>query len=118
MMTIMKHTIDAQGKKIGRIASAAAAALLGKNSPTFAKNTVADVKVEIMNADRADVTARQKTDTIYVTYTGYRGGIERETLGELIKRSGMKEVFHRAVYRMLPNNKLRDLRIKNLIIKP
>lgn len=113
----MKYTIDAQGKKIGRIASEAASILMGKNSVTFAKNTVADSKVEINNTVKADIMAKKKIGDVYVTYTGHRGGLKSETLGELIARRGVTEVFKRAVYRMLPDNKLRDLRMKNLIIK-
>ncbi|MEK7609563.1 MAG: 50S ribosomal protein L13 [Patescibacteria group bacterium] len=113
----MKHTIDAQGKKIGRIASQAAIILLGKHSPSFAKNKVSADKVEIINASKADVTAKKKIKDIYVTYTGYRGGLKSQSLGELITRRGASEVFRRAVMRMLPNNRLRTERIKNLIIK-
>jgi len=113
----MKYTLDAQGKKIGRVASQAAAILMGKNSVTFAKNKVADGKVEIINASKLEMSAKKKQGDIYVTYTGYRGGINRESLGHLIERRGTKEVLQRAIYRMLPGNKLRDLRIKNLTIK-
>jgi len=113
----MIYTIDAQGKKIGRIASEAASCLMGKKTVTFAKNAVADAKVEIINAEKADVIAKKKESDKYVTYTGFRGGLNSETLGELVNRRGMTEVFRRAVYRMLPDNKLRDLRMKNLIIK-
>jgi large subunit ribosomal protein L13 len=113
----MKHTIDAQGKKIGRIASQAAAILLGKHSPAFAKNKVSVDTVEIINAAKVDVTLRKKTDEKYVTYTGFRGGLKSESLGELMTRRGMTEVFRRAVTRMLPDNRLRDDRIKNLTIK-
>lgn len=113
----MKYTIDAQGKKIGRIASQAAAALMGKNSVSFARNTVSPEKVEVINVSKADITARKKTGDVYVTYTGFRGGLKSETLGELINRRGMTEVFRRAIYRMLPKNKLRDVRIQNLTIK-
>lgn len=113
----MKYTIDAQGKKLGRIASEAAAQLMGKNSPSFAKNTVAKGQVEISNVSKADITAHKKLQDSYVTYTGHRGGLNTESLSELIARRGMAEVFKRAVYRMLPDNKLRDLRMKNLIIK-
>ncbi len=113
----MKHTIDAQGKKIGRIASQAAHILMGKNSPTFQKNKVGVDMVEIVNASKVDVTLKKKTDDKYVTYTGFRGGLKSESLGELITRRGMTEVFRRAVTRMLPANRLRDDRIKNLIIK-
>jgi large subunit ribosomal protein L13 len=113
----MKHTIDAQGKKIGRIASQAAAALMGKTSPAFAKNKVAQTTVEVVNAKLVDVSALKKTRDVYVTYTGFRGGLNKESLGELIERRGMTEVFRRAITRMLPDNKLRADRLKNLIIK-
>lgn len=113
----MKHTIDAQGKKIGRIASQAASMLLGKHSPAFQKNKVSADTVEIINASKVDLTLKKKTDDKFVTYTGFRGGLKSESLGELINRRGMTEVFRRAVTRMMPSNRLRDERIKNLIIK-
>ena len=113
----MKHTIDAQGKKIGRIASEAASCLMGKKTTSFAKNTVADASVEIINAAKADVPLRKKTGHVYVTYTGFRGGLNEETLGELIDRRGMGDVFKRAVYNMLPDNKRGARRLKNLTIK-
>ncbi len=116
----MKYTIDAADKKIGRIASEAAALLMGKSSVSFAKNTVSDVKVEIINAKRAYVTAKKKLGgegDDYVRYTGFRGGIKSLTLGEVIEKSGMEKVFYLAVYSMLPKNKLRALRLKNLTIK-
>ncbi|MEI6396992.1 MAG: uL13 family ribosomal protein [Candidatus Taylorbacteria bacterium] len=113
----MKYTIDAQNKKIGRVASEAAALLMGKSSTSFAKNTVADVKVEIVNAEKADISAKKKTGDVYVTYTGFRGGLNKESLGHLIDRAGMIEVMKRAVYNMVPKNKLRTSRLKNLTIK-
>jgi large subunit ribosomal protein L13 len=113
----MIHTIDAQGKKLGRVASQAASILMGKSGVSFTKNTVSDVKVEIANAKLTDITALKKARDIYVTYTGSRGGLNKETLGHLINRRGMTEVYRRAVKRMLPDNKLRDRRMKNLIIK-
>jgi large subunit ribosomal protein L13 len=119
-MTTMKYTIDAADKKIGRIASEAASCLMGKKTVTFARNNVADAKVETINARRAYITAKKKQGgkgDDYITYTGHRGGIYSETLGELMARRGMKEVFSRAVYSMLPKNKLRAERMKNLTVK-
>lgn len=113
----MKYTIDARGKKLGRVASEAAMVLLGKNSASFAKNVVAPVKVEILNAKDTDITALKKDRDVYVTYTGFRGGLKSEKLGDLIIRKGMSEVYERAVYNMLPKNKLRSVRMKNLIVK-
>lgn len=113
----MQYTIDAQGKKLGRVASEAASILMGKNTTTFARNTVADAKVLVINVERSDISARKKQSDSYVTYTGHRGGLNKETLGALIARKGVTEVFERAIYRMLPNNKLRNERMKNLTIK-
>lgn len=113
----MKHIIDAQNKKLGRIASQAAGVLLGKTSTSFAKNKVADVKVEIINVAKSDINAKKKAGDTYVTYTGHRGGLNTETLGKLISRKGVAEAFKIAVSRMLPNNKLKTARMKNLTIK-
>ena len=113
----MKHTIDAQGKKIGRVASAAEAILMGKNTPTFTRNTVAKTPVEVINTAQADMNAKKRLAKVYVTYTGHRGGLNKETLGHLVDRKGAREAVRRAIYRMLPDNKLRDLRMKNLTVK-
>src|SRR3990167_5463705 len=45
-----QHTIDAKGKKLGRVASEAAHILMGKNTPDFTRNNVKDVVVSITNA--------------------------------------------------------------------
>ncbi len=113
----MKHVIDAQGKKIGRIASQAASVLLGKSSTSIKKNIVNGDTVEIINASGADMSAKKLIDMKYVTYTGHRGGLNTETLGALIDRRGMEEVFRRAIFTMLPKNKLRDKIMKNLTVK-
>ncbi len=113
----MNYKIDAQGRKLGRVASEAASVLMGKNSPTFAKNKIADTKVEISNVAMADISAEKKIKDVYVTYTGHRGGLNSETLAALIARRGFGEVFRRAIYRMLPDNRLRDKRMQNLSIK-
>ena len=112
----MIHTIDATGKKMGRVASEAAKLLIGKNLVTFARNTVADVKVNIVNASKADIDEKKKDDKVYVTFTGFRGGINHEKLSALIARKGYSEAFTRAVYRMIPSNNLRKKIILNLTV--
>jgi large subunit ribosomal protein L13 len=112
----MKYTIDAQGKKLGRVASEAASILMGKNSTKYARNIVPVVGVTITNCSKANIDAKKKDDKEYVTFTGFRGGINTEKLGDLIKRKGTVEAFKRAVYRMLPSNSLRKAMMKNLTI--
>ena len=54
-----KHIIDATNKKLGRVASEAAAILNGKNSTGFARNTVTHSVVLISNASKADISAKK-----------------------------------------------------------
>jgi large subunit ribosomal protein L13 len=112
----MNHIIDAQGKKIGRVASEAATLLMGKRTTSFARNKVSETKVSIVNTSKAAIDFKKLNDKKYVTYTGFRGGLYTEKLSELIARKGTNEVFERAVYRMLPSNSLRKVIMKNLTI--
>lgn len=112
-----KHVIDASNKKLGRVASEAARILIGKNTPEFARNIVPEVKVEIINASKADVSSKKKDQKFYLTYSGYPGGQKKETLGKLIERKGgYSEAFKRAVKGMLPDNKLKTKMLLNLTV--
>lgn len=113
---MQEHNIDARGKRIGRIASQAASLLMGKNLTSFVRNAVPDVKVNITNTSKADIIAKKKGDKVYTWYTGFRGGLKTEKLGDLVERKGYGEAFKKAVYRMLPPNSLRKKIIKNLTV--
>lgn len=113
----MRYIIDAQGKKLGRVASTAAAHLLGKSSPFFAKNIVSEDEVLIINVSKLNLSAKKTEQTRYRRYSGYPGGIKERTLRELIEKKGIEEVIRKVVSRMLPRNKLRPRIIKRLIVK-
>jgi large subunit ribosomal protein L13 len=110
-------TIDAADKTLGRVASAAAKALLGKHSAVFAKNVVAQDGVTIINASRVQVSGAKKRDKTYVRYSGYPDGQKIETYAMLTARKGEKEVIRKAVLGMLPKNKLQKQRMKMLTIQ-
>ena len=107
-------TIDAQGKTLGRVASAAAKALIGKHSAAFAKNVVATEGVTIINASKVLISGDKKEQKEYIRYSGYPGGQKIETYAQLTARRGKKEAIRRAIYRMLPKNKLREARMRRL----
>lgn len=109
------YTIDAKGKRLGNIATEAASILMGKDQVNFAKNIAANVTVTIENASKMDIPEKKKGE-IYQSYSGYPGGRNEETLEHLGKRLGYAEVVRRTVAGMLPNNKLKNPRLKNLII--
>jgi large subunit ribosomal protein L13 len=110
------YTIDAQAKKIGRVASEAAKVLMGKTSTAYAPNVVPEVEVRIINAAKADVTAKKKEEKIYRHYTGFPGGLIDTSMKRVIEKKGMSEVFRMAVHGMLPKNKLTPRIMKNLVV--
>lgn len=108
------YTIDAAGVSLGRVASAVAALLRGKSETTFSRHLLSGIKVNVVNADRLKISAKKGRDKQYVRYTGYPGGLRMESLNSLDARRGREELIRRAVYGMLPANKLRAQIIKNL----
>ena len=110
-----EYTIDAKGKRLGKLATEAASLLIGKDRTDYAQNTIAPVTVKILNASLMDISERHKSD-VYKTYSGYPGGQKEETLEHLGKRLGYSEVVRRTVNGMLPKNKLQQLLMKNLVV--
>ena len=110
-------TIDAQNNTLGRVASAAAKALLGKHTATFVRNAVAEGEVKIINASKVRVSGAKKNDKEYLRYSGYPGGQKIENYAMLTTRLGHAEAVRRAVKGMLPKNKLQTPRLKKLIIE-
>ncbi len=112
----MKYTIDAKNKKLGRLATEVAVLLMGKNTPDFVKNKIPNIKVEVLNLSKLDITDKKKDSTLYKRFSGYPGGLKIETLGKLESRLGIGNAFKKTVSGMLPKNKLRDRMLKNLVV--
>jgi large subunit ribosomal protein L13 len=112
----MKHTIDAQDKKLGRVASEAAKILSGKQTTHYVRNAVEPVTVNIINASKVKIDVKKLKEKEYITYTGYPGGLKNKTALQLMAKKGYSGLFVEAVYGMLPINKLRAKIIKNLIV--
>ncbi len=111
------RTIDAEGKRLGAVATEAARVLLGKHSPQFARHIAFPVEVKVVNARLLDISEKKRTQEVYKTYSGYPSGQKVETLGHLAERRGYGEALRRTVSGMLPKNKLRSVRMKNLSIQ-
>jgi len=110
------HTIDATDRTIGRVASEAAHALLGKRSVHFAKNQAQPVTVTINNAEKLHLPTRRVKGKIYTRYTGYPGGDRSMSMEVMIEKKGIAEVVKKTIEGMLPHNKLHKPRMKNLIV--
>lgn len=113
----MNYTIDAQGKKLGRVASEAAMLLMGKNKPDYKRNVAPDVTVKIENASKLDISEKKREDKVYTRYSNYPGGLKSETLGAVIDKKTEAEALRRAIYGMLPANRLRKVMLSHLVIE-
>jgi large subunit ribosomal protein L13 len=109
------HLVDADNKVLGKVASDIAILLTGKNKPTYTPNTNVGDNVVVINAEKISVSGNKMKNKVYHRVTGYPGGVKSETLEKLLSRRPT-EVVRRAVYGMLPSNKLRNERMNNLYI--
>lgn len=107
------HTIDAANKVLGRLAVEIALLLRGKDKADFMPNKDGGDVVIIKNADKIIVTGKKMDDKMYYHHSGYMGGLKEIPFKKIFKRDP-GEVIRRAVYGMLPKNKLRDVQIKRL----
>lgn len=110
------YKIDAAGKSLGRVATEAAKALMGKTSADYTPHVRSDVKVSVQNAGKVYTRERKQLQKIYTSYSGYPGGFKKESLSSLNARKGKGEAIRRAVKRMLPRNTMLTPRMKNLTI--
>jgi len=112
----MEYTVDAKGRTLGRVASEAASALLGKKSPNYVQNMVLPMTVTILNASKLSLPEKRVAGKEYTHYTGYPGGLRITSMSMLKDKKGIEEILRKAVDGMIPRNKLRKDRMKSLII--
>jgi len=116
-MEAKKYTIDAAGKSLGRVASEAAKALMGKTAADYTPHIRSNVNVVISNASKLRITEKKRLQKIYTRYSGYPGGLKKESLSSLIGRRGASDALRKAVKGMLPRNTMLVARLKNLTVK-
>lgn len=112
----MKYKIDATNKILGRLATEIVLILRGKNKPGFAPNKENTDIVEVIHAAKVKVSGKKEEQKLYFRYTGYPGGIKRTTYREMLEKHP-ERILWKAVYGMLPKNRMRSRLLKHLIIK-
>ncbi len=99
------YLVDAEGKILGRLASEVAKVLRGKNKPQFTPHVDTGDFVVVINAEKIKVTGNKMTDKVYHHHSGYLGGLKTLTLTQMMERDP-EEVIRKAVWGMLPKNRL------------
>lgn len=109
------HKIDAADKAVGRIATQISIMLRGKDRPDFEKHIDAGSSVVVSNASKMTFSGKKLEQKKYYHHSGYPGGLKETALSKVFEKDP-GEVLKRAVWNMLPKNKLRAKMIKRLII--
>ena len=107
--------IDAKGRILGRLAVEIANILRGKNKVEFVPNLDVGDSVLIYNVKDIVFTGRKLLQKKYARHSTYPGGLKIETLKDVFSKNPEKVVF-KAVYGMIPDNKLKNNMLKRLKI--
>jgi large subunit ribosomal protein L13 len=110
------HTIDAQGKVPGRLATQIVHLLLGKNKASFVSNVDAGDYVQVINASKMVMDPKKLIQKVYYHHTTFASGLKSKTQKQVFEKDP-GDVLRRAVSRMLPKNKQRTPRLKRLVVK-
>jgi len=109
------YVVDADGKTLGRLATALAHRLRGKHKAVFTPHVDTGDYIVVINAEKIRVTGRKLKDKMYHQHTGYIGNMRSESLEKLLARAP-ERALELAVKGMLPRNPLGRRMLKKLKI--
>ncbi|HHL73491.1 MAG TPA: 50S ribosomal protein L13 [Bacteroidetes bacterium] len=107
------YVVDAEGQTLGRLASRIATILRGKHKPYFTPHLDTGDFVIVINAEKINVTGKKAQQKVYSRHTGYPGGLRQVTFEDL-RRTYPQRIISKAVWGMLPHNKLGRKLLKKL----
>merc|ERR1719389_1425826 len=97
------YVVDADGLRLGRMASEGAKILIGKHKPTYTPGADTGDMVVIINAEKVAVTGKKFEDKLYRRHSGRPGGMKTESFKELQARIP-ERIVEKAIVGMLPKN--------------
>lgn len=111
----MEHTIDAKGKRLGRIASQVAGILQGKHLTSYEPRLEGSDRVVVTNVKALALSERKLKGKFYYNHTGPLGHLKVRSMKDVFAKNPAWVLRH-AVRLMLPKNKLLARRMKRLTI--
>jgi len=109
------YVVNADGKRLGRMATEIATILQGKHKPIYTPHVDTGDYVIVINAEKIELTGDKWDKKLYQRHTGYIGGLKEMSYRRLIERRPTLPV-REAVRRMLPKNKLGRRMLRKLKI--
>lgn len=107
------YVVDADGKTLGRLASAVAKILRGKHRVDFTPHVDCGDHVIVLNADKVVLTGKKLDQKMRITHSQYPGGLKATPYRQLMQKAP-ESVVREAVRGMLPHNSLGRKQIKKL----
>jgi len=99
------YILDAEGKRLGRLASEAASILRGKHKPQFTPHVDTGDFVIIINAEKIVLTGKKLNTKKYYRHSGYPGGLKVTLAADMLKNKP-ERMLELAVKGMLPKGTL------------
>jgi large subunit ribosomal protein L13 len=99
------YVVDAEGKTLGRLATALAHRLKGKHKTDYSPHVDMGDNLIVLNAEKIKVTGAKLDDKMYHQHTGYMGNLKSIALGKLLQEHPERAIQF-AVKGMLPKNTL------------
>ena len=107
------RVVDAQDRALGRLATEVAAALRGKDKPSFTPHMDMGDFVIVTNASKIKVTGQKMTQKMYRRHTGFLGGLKEVRLDDQLARHP-ERVIRAAVWGMMPKGRLGRAQMRHL----
>lgn len=105
--------VDAEGKRLGRMATEVATVLMGKHRPEYTAHVDTGDYVVITNAEKIVMTGNKAEQKLKTSFSGYPGGLRARTYADLLE-SRPEFVIEDAIRRMLPKSRLGRQMFKKL----
>ena len=99
------YIVDAEGKKLGRLASEVASILRGKRKPIYTPHVDTGDFVIVINAEKIVLTGKKLEQKMYRHHSGHPGGLKEVPYKDLMAKKPEKAI-ELAVKGMLPKNSL------------
>lgn len=97
--------VDADGKRLGRMAVEIATVLMGKHRPEYTPHVDCGDFVIVTNAEKVVMTGKKMDQKLKTNYSGYPGGLRVRTYREIMAKRP-ESIVEDAVRRMLPKGRL------------
>ncbi|MGX7091987.1 50S ribosomal protein L13 [Hutsoniella sourekii] len=97
--------LDATDIPLGRLSTAVATILRGKNKPTYTPHVDTGDFVIVINAEKVALTGNKASDKMYHRHSGYMGGLKSTSAGDM-RRNKPERLIELSVKGMLPDNRL------------